>query len=314
MGASVIDGHNFVLCLLLTFGVQLSGWALAVIRRSEFFYDLCGALNFELLFLLSLFLGGRLGQRQVAVTVLACISRAWLGGFLFYRVLQRGGDARFEAVLDKPFQFLIYWVFQALWCFLIASPVIYVNGTDVDGDLVASDIVGIALASLGVFFQVASDIIKFRFRSDPANRGKVCQIGTWAISRHPNYFGEVAIWWGVFICAAAAMYRSGEYWALFTIASPIFTMFLLLFVSGIPLAEGAKLARFMKTGESRRVFTEYFESVPPLVPFVPALYRLFPRWAKWLCCCEFDMYAYKDDGLTERASQDEKDAEYGAMQ
>lgn len=123
----------------------------------------------------------------------------------------------------------------------------------------------------------------------------MCNVGVWGVSRHPNYFGEVLIWWGAFTVAVRPIQDKNDYEALWTILSPLFTMFLLLFVSGIPLAEGQKLKRFMRTAESRQNFMEYFNSVPPLVPCVPAVYQCFPSWAKCLFCCEFPMYAYNDE-------------------
>ena len=99
---------------------------------------------------------------------------------------------------------------------------------------------------------------RFAFRKDPSNRGKICDVGVWAVSRHPNYFGEICIWWGAFFTTIMPLVHNNEYWAIWTIASPIFTMFLLLFVSGIPLAEGQALKRFMKTPADKERSLQFY--------------------------------------------------------
>jgi steroid 5-alpha reductase family enzyme len=144
--------------------------------------------------------------------------------------------------------------------------------------------------SIGFFFQVAADLQKNTFRSDPSNRGRVCNTGTWALTRHPNYFGEILLWWGVFVASTPTFIGSSGW---FTIISPLFTMWLLLFLSGIPTAEGENLARYYNAGpENRDAFIRYFNSTSPLIPCPPGLYRAVPLVVKRIFCCEFKMYEY----------------------
>jgi len=295
MGTSVIDSNNFVLSLLVTVFIQLAFYVGAVITRSENLYDFAGGLNYIVVFVLTLGLANDVSNtRGIVLTIMTSLSRAYLAGFLLFRVLTRKGDARFEEARENPLKFLVFWVFQMAWVFLISSPVIYVNGSGADPELGASDYIGFILVGVGTLFEVAADVQKFFFRKDPSNRGKVCNVGVWAISRHPNYFGEVLIWWGAFTVAVLPIQDREDYWALWVVLSPLFTMFLLLFVSGIPMAEGQNLKRFMKTEESKERFMEYFNSVPPLVPCFPSIYGILPGWSKCLFCCEFPMYAFDE--------------------
>ena len=78
-----------------------------------------------------------------------------------------------------------------------------------------------------------ADLQKSRFRADPANRGRFISTGVWAWSRHPNYFGEIVIWVGVFVIAAPVL----RGWQWVGILSPVFVTLLLTRVSGIPLLE-----------------------------------------------------------------------------
>mmetsp|Transcript_20906 Transcript_20906/g.37252 ORF Transcript_20906/g.37252 Transcript_20906/m.37252 type:complete len:259 (-) Transcript_20906:441-1217(-) len=256
---SVIDDDNFVLSLLITIFIQLAFFAGAVATKSEKLYDFAGGLNYIIVFIATFLLAQNGNNtRGLVLTILVSVSRSILAGFLLYRVLSRKGDARFDSALEDPCKFLIFWVFQMAWVFLIASPVIYVNGSGKDPSLGPTDYVGFALIGIGMVFQLVADLQKFAFRKDPSNRGKICDVGVWAVSRHPNYFGEICIWWGAFFTTILPLVHTNEYWAIWTIASPIFTMFLLLFVSGIPLAEGQALKRFMKTPADKERSLQFY--------------------------------------------------------
>ena len=88
------------------------------------------------------------------------------------------------------------------------------------------DIVGGIFFIIGLTTEAISDQQKFSFRNDPENRGKWCQVGLWKISRHPNYFGEITLWIGVFLISTSIC--TGAQWA--GILSPLFTASILLFV------------------------------------------------------------------------------------
>jgi steroid 5-alpha reductase family enzyme len=124
----------------------------------------------------------------------------------------------------------LYIVFglQAVLAGVIAVPLLAaVSGTAALGLL---DAIGACLWLIGMFFEVVGDHQLARFKADADNRGKVLDKGLWRFTRHPNYFGEFAIWWGYFFFALAA----GGWWAIF---SPVLMSFLLLRVSGVALLE-----------------------------------------------------------------------------
>jgi steroid 5-alpha reductase family enzyme len=92
------------------------------------------------------------------------------------------------------------------------------------------DWVAIALWCTGMFFEVEADIQLYRFKQNPANKGRVLDSGLWRYSRHPNYFGEFLIWWAFFLISAT----TGAWWA---IIAPVIMTILLLKVSGVGLME-----------------------------------------------------------------------------
>lgn len=114
---------------------------------------------------------------------------------------------------------------------------------------------GAVLWAAGFFFEAAGDAQLKKFKSDPANKGKLMTIGLWSWSRHPNYFGESLQWWGLFVMAADSAAR------LLLIVSPLTITGLLLFVSGVPLLE--------KKYEGRSDWEIYKKRTSKFVPLPP---------------------------------------------
>ena len=105
----------FLGCWLITGGIQLCGWAVAYALQTEKFYDILGGLNFLAVAAFSAASadGWEADPRKVAATVIFACSRSWLLLFLAWRAHERGGDARFDGVKEKPFRFLVFWCMQA---------------------------------------------------------------------------------------------------------------------------------------------------------------------------------------------------------
>ena len=122
-----------------------------------------------------------------------------------------------------------------------------------------------------------------------------CTLGLWGWSRHPNYFGEIFMWWCAFLLVLPLSLDSthNQFWpyGLLTVTSPLFTMFVLLFLTGLPQCEGAKLSRYV--GNER--YWEYHNSTSILVPFPPSLYRKLPRSVKSFVFLDLDRYQFDFD-------------------
>ena len=108
---------------------------------------------------------------------------------------------------------------------------------------------------------------------------------TTILKRHPNYFGEVLFWWGIFIIAASDM-GGARSWAYFTVISPLFITVLILFVSGLPILEAGAHKRYRDHPE----YTAYIEETSILIPLPNGLYRALPSWIKQTCLFEWEMY------------------------
>lgn len=115
-------------------------------------------------------------------------------------------------------------------------------------------VLGTVVALIGLGFEIIGDQQLRSFKSNPNNKGKLLDTGVWALTRHPNYFGEVTFWWGVFLISIQG------YTSLFGIVSPILITLLINFVSGVPLLE--------KKYGKRAEFIEYAKKTPRLIPFI----------------------------------------------
>lgn len=229
---------------LVDVAVQLVGWGVSVAARTEKLYDGVGSATFLLLAVGSLVLGGTFTPRQVAVTACVALWALRLGSLLVYRVVKTGGDSRFEAALRSPPLYLVYWLMQALWVFATLSATIWLNGSGPAAAVPVfwgSDAVGALLFAAGFALEATADAQKLVWKLDPANKGRWIDSGLWSLARFPQYFGEMTLWWGIWLLAAPSFGRTGA-WA--TVAGPLFVMLLLLKVSGIPLQEEQARARW----------------------------------------------------------------------
>jgi steroid 5-alpha reductase family enzyme len=172
-----------------------------------------------------------------------------------------------------------------MWVLIVSLPVIYVNSPRLQSRSFPSgwDITGGTLYLAGLVLETVSDFQKFFFKENPANRGKWCDIGLWSFSRHPNYFGEMCVWWGMFTIGIS-VYRDSE--SVIAILSPLFTMAVLLFLSGMPLLEKGANARYA----SNPRYQDYKRSVSPLIPLPKTVYRAIPPALKASLFCDFPFF------------------------
>ncbi len=236
--------------------MALIAWAIATARRNAGLVDI-----FWSLFIL-------LGAMAVAITVSATGTRAlltltlvaiWalrLAAYLAIRNWSAPEDRRYRAIRarnEPGFAWKsLYLVFglQAVLAWLVVAPV--AASISIDRAIGALDIMGAALAAFGIAFEAVGDAQLARFKSDPANGGRVMDRGLWRYTRHPNYFGEFCVWWGLYAIALGA----GAWWTLF---SPLLMSVLLLKVSGVTLLE-------KDIGERRPLYRDYMARTNAFFP------------------------------------------------
>ncbi len=171
-------------------------------------------------------------------------------------------DRRFKVFRDdwgKTFwwrSFVQLYVSQVFLIFIIGFPAIVTNAGTETG-LQVTDYVGIGIWIIGFFFEFTGDLQMYLFKKKPENKGKIMSKGLWKYSRHPNYFGEITMWLGIFILG---LYPYGTL-NIVGIISPIIIALALIFVSGIPLAE--------KRYEENTEYQEYKKRTNALIPWFP---------------------------------------------
>ncbi|XP_035678777.1 uncharacterized protein LOC118417339 [Branchiostoma floridae] len=284
-----VDPNNLLLCAIITAAMQIFFFGIAATFRFDKVTDFAGGTNFMVLALMTLLLAQTFSVRQILVTAFVCAWGIRLSGYLLYRIIKIGEDKRFDDKRDNLCAFAGFWTFQAIWVFTVSLPVIFTNCSysNVNNYFTVQDIVGISMYGLGLLTETFADFQKFNFRDNPANNGKWCDYGLWKWSRHPNYFGEILLWWGMFLISTSVI--QGGQWA--GIIGPVFITSILLFLSGIPLLEKKSDERYGKV----EAYREYKRSTSPLVPLPPYFYGRLPDAVKCFVCCEFPLYNTMDE-------------------
>lgn len=231
-------GVNLLICaaaVAVYFGAVM---ALSIRLRNHSLVDIFWGPGFVLVaaisYLASAHSGGD-GVRRATVLALTAIWGVRLGAYIGRRNSGHGQDPRYTALLSRRtgglLRFLLRTVYgpQALILFVVSLPVqaAMYQATP----LGAIGAAGIAVWCVGFFFEAVGDAQLARFKADPANAGAVMDRGLWAWTRHPNYFGDSCVWFGLWLLAL------GHPAGLLTVASPALMTYFLVNVSGKALLE-----------------------------------------------------------------------------
>jgi steroid 5-alpha reductase family enzyme len=199
------------------------------------------------------------GPRAAALLLLALAWALRLALHLARRARGQPEDPRYQAIrarhqphFERKSLLLVFGL-QALLGWVVALPLMAAAASPAPWTLL--DGAGLALMAFGIGFEAVADAQLARFKADPAQRGRVLDLGLWRYSRHPNYFGECCVWWGAWLVAAAG----GDGW---TVVSPLLMTLLLLKVSGVPLLE-------KRLGRHRPGYADYVRRTNAFVPGRP---------------------------------------------
>lgn len=190
-------------------------------------------------------------------------------------------DGRFDGMRSDFMKFGAFWILQAVWIIVVSLPFTMVNASVTS--LAYSprgfgffDVIGCIIWGFGFYIEVRADHQKYIFSLIPRNERTLPFIttGMWSFSRHPNYFGEIVLWIGFWICAAQGIRSWSLLAALFSVISPVFAFYLLNSVSGIPVAEANDDRKYSKL----IAYQQYKAITSPLIPINPKIYAcIHPR-------------------------------------
>ena len=209
-------------------------WLASLALRDVSIVDVFWGLGFVVIAWLSFVLTEESSARKVLLLVMTSIWGLRLTAHLARRKYGEPEDSRYQAMrksIGPRFPFLsLFVVFgpQGLVMLIVALPLM--AGPFEASPLGLLAFLGAALWCAGLLFEAVGDYQLARFKTDPANRGKVLDQGLWRYTRHPNYFGDFLVWWGIYLVAAGPS-------AWWTVIGPLLMSFLLLRISGVALLE-----------------------------------------------------------------------------
>lgn len=250
--------------LLIMLGVSLAinafFFIFAAWTKTDYFTDITYSLGF---ILLSVYIYITQEPEDIISHILLAMVILWalrLGSYLFYRIIHIKTDHRFDERRNSVVRFGLFWLLQAVTTWVVMLPVfgIVSSGPDIER-VPVTHIMPFSVSYLaGLAIETAADIQKYRFIMNPAGRNRFVNTGIWRYSRHPNYFGEIVIWWSIGLPGIFVF--SGVQWLY--LSGPIAITLLLIFVSGIPLLEKSADEKWGNDPE----YTEYKSTTSILIP------------------------------------------------
>jgi len=233
---------------------------IAVLAKDNSIVDVAWGPGFILVAVVTFWLRPGFEARHLLITLLVAIWGLRLAIHIFLRNRGRGEDFRYAkwrkdwARWFIPRSFFQVFMLQGIFMLIISSSIVLVNRSPESG-LTLLDALGGILWLIGFLFEAVGDYELKRFKQKPESKGKIMTTGLWKYTRHPNYFGEAALWWGIWLIALSV--DSG--WA--AIISPLTISFLLLKVSGVKMLE--------KKYAGNEEFAAYARLTSPFFPWFP---------------------------------------------
>jgi len=200
--------------------------------------------------------------RRVLLLVLTCVWGLRLAQHIGRRSLGKPEDPRYEQLLAKAkgdpdlYALRMVYLLQGVLAYLIAAPIL-IGGFE-GRPVGAVAWTGVGVWAVGLFFESVGDWQLERWRADPAHQGGVMDVGLWRYTRHPNYFGDACVWWGIFLVAADALP------GVATIAAPVLMTLLLTKGSGARILEKHMSGR--EGWDEYAARTSGFSPLPPRKP------------------------------------------------
>ena len=257
----------FVFSALILFIYMNIAFLTGTIKKNNGVIDSFYGAGFVVVVWTSLLLSSSFIIRDVIATILVTIWGIRLATYVTIRNWGKPEDYRYQA-MRKRFEDKVLiksygkiYIFQGLIIFLVVFPVIFINATSnplivniLDWGFI-SLIIGVAVWIIGFYFESVGDYQLRKFLKNPNRTKKVLDQGLWKYTQHPNYFGEVTMWWGLFIIA------TGIPWGLLTVFGPMIINFMIIKVSGIRLLN--------KRYEGNDEYTAYKRRTSAFIPWFP---------------------------------------------
>jgi len=243
--------------------MMVAGWLTSLAYKNVTVVDSLWGLGFVLIAWLTFFGSDGFYGRRVLIVALVTLWGLRLCLYLSWRNWRKGEDPRYGSWRKQSGN--RFWLVSLFKVFVLQALFLWVISVSLQIGLLATtpdhlkwlDAIGLIVWSAGFVFESVGDWQLARFKADPASKGRVMDRGLWAYTRHPNYFGEFLVWWGLFLITLST---PNGWWTIF---SPIIITSVLLKMTGIPLTEKALV-------ENRPGYDDYIKRTSAFVPWWPA--------------------------------------------
>lgn len=235
-------------------------WLLSLVLKNASIVDIFWGIGFVIVTWLAFSLGSGYIPRKQLVAVLVTMWGLRLALHIFFRNWGKGEDFRYVKWREENgprwwwFSFFQVFLLQGVLMWLISAPLIAAETFGFPVIITPLDVIGVIVWMIGFLFEMFGDLQLMSFKQNPKNKGKLFTKGLWKYTRHPNYFGETALWWGYYLIALA----SGSWWTVF---SPIVMTYLLVKVSGVAMLE--------RTMKQKPGYEEYMRKTSAFFPWLP---------------------------------------------
>lgn len=227
----------FLQASLLIFVLVTLLWGLSVLIKNVSIVDLFWGMGFVIVNAFYFFRIGEFSSRSILLLILVSLWGLRLSIYLSLRNIGKGEDFRYQQ-FRKDYGPKRYWWFSYFQTFLLQGALIMLVSLPLLGANLISqtagfnvmDYLAVLVFLVGFAFEAGGDYQLARFKKNPNNKGKVLDKGFWKYTRHPNYFGDSAVWWSFGMFSIAA----GSYW---TVLGSVIMTLLIIKVSGVALLE-----------------------------------------------------------------------------
>jgi steroid 5-alpha reductase family enzyme len=256
----------FLTNLAVITSIMVVLWLVSLAITNASIVDIFWGPAFAIVAWLSFWRADGQGTRDWLLAVLTSVWGLRLGGYLAWRNLGHGEDPRYRAMrasIGKHFGLIslaTVFGFQGLLVCLVSLPVQAGQRAPALDQVTLLQALGVAFWCVGILFEAVGDLQLARFRANPANAGAVMDRGLWRYTRHPNYFGDFMVWWGLYLVAVSDV--AGLRGLGWTVVGPAIMSFLLMRVSGVPLLE-----RSLK--QRRPGYEDYVRRTSAFFPWPP---------------------------------------------
>ena len=254
-------GNAMLIAAITIAAVMVTTWIISLIIKNASIVDIVWGAGFAVTsWVLAATVDGDNG-RQILLAVMVGLWGMRLALYLAKRNIGHGEDWRYKAMRKKKgknfglISLVTVFGLQGVLMWTVSLPVIIGNADDSPG-VGPIAVMGIMLWIVGLAFEAVGDYQLARFKKDPANATKVMDKGLWSLTRHPNYFGDALLWWGIGIVGA----ETGS--GVFGFIGPVVMTFFLLKVSGVPMLERSLSRR-------REGYAEYVARTSGFIPRPP---------------------------------------------